>query len=532
MPKSYKREKPTGDYDFVIIGSGMSGIGVAAMLAREGRRCLVLERHYTPGGFTHVFKRRGYEWDVGIHYIGEVNRPGSGLSRMFNYITDGSLEWADMGEVYDRIFFGKQRYDLVKGADNFKAKLKEYFPDHDDQRAIDRYVNLIREASSAARPLFTTRALPPLARRLTGGLLARKTQPFLRRTTREVLEELTSNEELIGVLTGQYGDYGLPPGQSSFLMHAMVARHYLNGGAYPVGGSSRIFEAVEPVIESAGGEVFVCAEVEHIIVEGGRATGVRMADGTEIRAPRIISSAGVHVTYGQLLAGEPKAASMSQAMEKLEPSAAHLCLYVGFQHRPEELQLPKSNFWIYPDHYNHDENLARYLADPDSAEFPLVYISFPAAKDPDFQNRYPGRSTIEIITLGDYQRFRQWEAKPWKKRGEDYTAYKEQIARRLLAKLYEYLPQLEGKVDYYELSTPLTTQHFINYPHGEIYGLASTPGRFDSRAISVFGPVKNLFLTGQDIATCGVGGALAAAMITASAIVSPQLPKKIMAKAR
>tara|TARA_R110002167_G_scaffold298459_1_gene502762 strand:- start:1351 stop:1485 length:135 start_codon:yes stop_codon:yes gene_type:complete len=38
---------------------------------------LVLEQHYTAGGFTHVFKRKGYEWDVGIHYIGEVQRENS-----------------------------------------------------------------------------------------------------------------------------------------------------------------------------------------------------------------------------------------------------------------------------------------------------------------------------------------------------------------------------------------------------------------------------------------------------------------------
>ena len=58
------------------------------------------------------------------------------------------------------------------------------------------------------------------------------------KTTYEVLSSITSNEKLIGVLTGQWGDHGLTPKESSFMMHAMIANHYFDGGNYPVGGSS------------------------------------------------------------------------------------------------------------------------------------------------------------------------------------------------------------------------------------------------------------------------------------------------------
>ena len=84
MAKSYKQEKPGDEYEYLIIGSGMSGIALAAILAKEGKKCLILERHYEPGGFTHTFKRRNYEWDVGVHYVGQVHRSGSTLNTMFN----------------------------------------------------------------------------------------------------------------------------------------------------------------------------------------------------------------------------------------------------------------------------------------------------------------------------------------------------------------------------------------------------------------------------------------------------------------
>ena len=75
---SYKQAEIAGDFDAIVIGSGMGGLTVAALLAKHGgKRVLVLERHYTAGGFTHSFRRPGYEWDVGVHYIGQVMDPAS-----------------------------------------------------------------------------------------------------------------------------------------------------------------------------------------------------------------------------------------------------------------------------------------------------------------------------------------------------------------------------------------------------------------------------------------------------------------------
>jgi phytoene dehydrogenase-like protein len=68
------------------------------------------------------------------------------------------------------------------------------------------------------------------------------------RTTADVLSKLTWNKELIGVLAAQWGNYGLPPQQSSFAVHATIAHHYFEGASYPVGGASRIAETIAPVI--------------------------------------------------------------------------------------------------------------------------------------------------------------------------------------------------------------------------------------------------------------------------------------------
>jgi len=189
------------------------------------------------------------------------------------------------------------------------------------------------------------------------------------------------------VLTGQYGDYGLPPGEASWFMHAMLVGHYLNGAAYPVGGSSRIAATILPGIERAGGAVVTSAEVVRILVEDGRAMGVRLAGGEEVRAPIVISDAGVALTFGPLLAPEVAArANVAPTVPGAAPSFAHVSLYVGLRHDGRRSPFP-ANRWIYP-HHDHDHNVARYVADPD-APLPVTYLSFPSAKDPDFTRRFP-----------------------------------------------------------------------------------------------------------------------------------------------
>ena len=87
---------------------------------------------------------------------------------------------------------------------------------------------------------------------------------------------------------------------------------------------------------------------------------------------------------------------------------------------------------------------------------------------------------------------------------------------RLLDELERYVPAVKGNINYWELSTPVSTQHFTNHPRGEIYGLAHTPGRFNARWLGARTPIRNLLLTGQDVTTCGVSGAMFGGVIAAS----------------
>ena len=503
-------------YDAIVIGSGLGGLTTAALMAKAGKKVLVLERHYTAGGFTHSFKRRGYEWDVGVHYIGEVHNPYSPLRRVFDVITDGHLQWARMDDVYDKIIIADTQYNFVAGAANFRDELLKSFPN--GRKQIDAYLKHIRAATNSLPAHLGQRYLPtglqPLAQKLGSN--------YFSRTTKSVMADFIQDPKLASVLCGQWGDYGLPPAQSSFAMHAVVAQHYLGGGNFPIGGASQIARHIEPVIQHTGGAVVVSAEVEQIMVEGDRAIGVRMANGDEILSAKVISAAGVHNTYSKLM---PDAVGtrlkLRDKLSALKPSVAHLGLYVGLHGTAKDLKLEQANKWVYQD-YDHDTSLAQFMALPTAdkrTKSPLNYISFPSSKDPAWDGHYPGKSTIDVISLAPYEWFKKWADKPWKNRGADYDDFKAMLAEKLLADVYKHAPQARGKVDYFELSTPLSTAHFNNYAQGQVYGLEHTPERFAQSWVKPHTPIKGLYLTGQDILFCGVASAMMSGVMTATAVL-------------
>ena len=514
--KRYRSTRVDADYDVIVIGSGIGGLCSAALLSQMGKKVLVLEQHYTAGGFTHAYEREGYEWDVGVHYIGDMGRKSQGRG-LFDYISGGQLKWAEMDPVYDRIILGDEHFDFVAGKENFKNSLKQQFPD--DTVAIDQYVDLVTTTTKYMAAVSQTKAMPRPLAKLMSLSSKNKFPDYALDSSYNVLKGLTDNEKLIGVLCGQWGDHGCPPKESVFLMHALIAGHYFNGGFYPVGGASKIAETIIPQIQVSGGDVLTYADVQEILIVDDRAVGVEMVDGHCLYADYIISNAGVVNTFTKLL---PAAISdkfgYRDSVQSLATSMSHGGMYIGLRGTADELQLPKTNLWIYLDQH-HDENVAALRKDP-SAPLPLVYVSFPSAKDPNFQRRHPGRSTIEIV-IGpcDFEQYRQWADKTWGKRGDDYEALKADLSERMLAALYKQLPHLQGKIDYSEVSTPLSTNHFCRYKQGEAYGLAHTKARFEQEWLTPKTRVKGLYLTGQDLISCGVVGALMAGMVTAMSVV-------------
>ncbi|HJL16570.1 MAG TPA: NAD(P)/FAD-dependent oxidoreductase [Sandaracinaceae bacterium LLY-WYZ-13_1] len=511
--KVWSKTIPDGPWDYVVVGSGMGGMTTAALLSKLGKRVLVLEQHYVAGGFTHVFKRPGFHWDVGVHAVGEVTEH-SLTGRLLRSLTDGELEWASLGPVYDEFHFPDGFHiDFPDSPARFRQNLLDAFPD--EREAIDGYLHLARSVAKSMKTYYLARMAPSAVGRFTDELFGRKAQRYLTMRTKDVVAELTDDPRLAALFTAQWGYYGSTPSRSSFAIQALVVKHFAHGGYYPVGGASRIAETLLGTVAKAGGWTAIRADVKRILVEDGAAVGVELGDGRRIESGRVVSAAGVASTVRRLLPPPWCDEAWARSVEALPPAPAHVCLYLGFEGDIRKAGASGANKWFYE---TWDMEADAWDVSPDAETLgpaPVLYCSFPSLKDPAHDPGERERHTGEIVTFVPYEVFEPWKDARWKKRGEAYEAFKERMKDRLLRQFFEHVPELEPMLVFAELSTPVSTEHFVRPVQGSIYGIEPTPNRFANRWLRPRAPIRNLFFSGSEVATVGVIGAMMGGVLAA-----------------
>ena len=509
VDRPWSNDIPEGTWDYIVIGSGIGGMTVAALLSKIGRRVLVLEQHNIPGGFTQTFKRPGYRWDVGVHLVGEMTErslPG----RLMMSLTGGRLEWESVGEIYDEFNFPDGfTIQFPNSREAFRETLVDYFPG--ERQAIDSYLNLVNGAARSSAKLLQTRAMPWFLPAGSTKKVEEEATSHIVATTDEVLRSLTDDAHLRSVLAAQWGYYGVTPRRSSFAMHALMVQHFMHGAYYPVGTAASIAPALLATVSGAGGWTAVRRAVEHIIVRNGRVVGVALEDGTEIASKRVISAAGALPTSDMLEQGLPGADSGDW-----EAGPAHLSLYLGFKGEVAASGAQRYCQWFYE---SWDMEISRWeiASDQVPGRARVLFCSFPSIKDPQHDPGTDNKHTGEIITFVPWEAFGRWTDTKWKRRGADYEEFKRALTEQMLKQYGEHYPGLVGMVDHAELSTPLSTNHFARSPRGSVYGLETTPRRFQDPSLGPRTSIKGLYLGGVDTSTPGVTGGLMGGVLAAMA---------------
>lgn len=518
----YNLKKVPTNIDTIVIGSGIGGLSCAAYLSRVGKKVLVLEQHYIAGGCMHSFEEKGVEHETGIHYIGNIEK----RKKVLDLITDTPIEWCKMGEkhngVYDEIYIEDRKYLFRTGEENFIKDLSDRFPG--EEKNIRNYIKLIKEV--AKKDIFFN--IKIIRSEIVLYLLKLYLKywdtdyyKYVNMSAYDGISLFTNNEELKAVLGGQFGDYGPTPKKANFFIHASIVNHYLEGGYFPRGGSGIIAKKIIPVIEKAGGRVLVGKKVNSILQDlNGDVFGVEMESGDRIRCKNVVSGVGLSNTFNNLI--EPESKEVKKYLElnkKIGPSTGFIYCFVNLKGNPDELELRDSNLWIYPNK-DYDKMLEDFEKNILKNPMPL-FIACTCAKDSDWSNRYPDKSSAIILTLGKKEWFEEWENEKCMKRNLDYQDLKEELGKRMLEEgLYKYYPKTKGKVENIEIGTPLTNQFYLGAVSGEGYGLDSNVYRF-SNAFDLKPEIdiKNLYLTGQDVCTLGFTGALMGGVLTAHSIL-------------
>ena len=302
----------------------------------------------------------------------------------------------------------------------------------------------------------------------------------------------------------------------------MVMGHYLEGAAYPVGGASAIAKGIVPAIEAAGGDARAGAAVSELVIEDGKAVGVLTSAGQEFRSDTIVSAIGAGETVKHLLPDDLRQGDWAKEISTFKPSICHFEVYIGFEGDISKHGATRANHWFYETWDTNDAIWSGSADDP----LQMVFVSFPSLKDPEHDPGPAERHTGDMMVLADWSAVAEFADGGAAERPSEWAALKARIEAQMLAFFTRKFPALAPLITYHELGTPLATAAFTGHNEGGFYGIETTPRRMLSEAFNARTPIPGLFLSGQDVLSPGIAGALAGGLFGAAAI-DPRVFQKL-----
>ena len=473
-------------YDALIIGAGIGGLTTAALLAHDGYRVAVLEGHIEPGGCASSYRRTrpdgtSYVFDVGATLFGGFQIGGAHdwvarrLSLRFPVVP---LEPAMQVWLPDRVV---TRYG---DPDAWREERMRAFPAQ--AVAAERFWQN-QEAIAAIAWRFAARH-PPMPLETTGDLLG--LIPTLRP---EMIGLLAHIERTVGHELRRYRltdpalrafidaqlliSAQVPADECAWLFGSVALDLARQGVFYAEGGAWSIARTLADAFIRDGGELRYRTWVGQILVEGGCAVGVRLADGEELRARQII--AGQTVGDVARLLGEAAPHRLLHVMKTTPESWGAFTLYLGV----DEPQIPTG----IPAHHQ----VVRRYGEP-LGEGNTAFISLHPAHD---TSRAPAGQ--RAVTISTHTRVGPW----WAARAAGQTAYRERKARwaeDLITAAERVLPGLRGHIRYQQAGTPVSFQRYTRRERGMVGGLGQRPTQSGFRSLGARATgVPGLWLVGD-----------------------------------
>ena len=511
------------NYDAIIIGAGIGGLACAASLSLIGKKVLLLEQHRICGGYLQNYRRKHWNWDVGLHYMTDM-APGNPYRRLLDHLTRNRITFTRLPLQFQKLIFGDFDYTVLNNSQQMKQQLQNDF--RSQQSEIDTYWEYMERISANLRYYLACKRYSPTVAQLLLPLFSLKYSRFKNKTHQEVLDELFTDPRLKKILSFTWPTLGSPPDESSFIIHALSQDHIFNGTYYPNGGGKFLIESFLSTILENGGEILMKTRVNQICVSNKRAAGIVCNQDQFIAADQVVSAIGIPETVNRLLSPDAVPKTLKKSIARHRLSFSCILLAVGLQGDISKLKIDHGSYRIFSD------NMFKLANDPSIEQWdpPSVFISLPSQHKNAHKDT--NHHTLHIITNINYDFFARWENSQLGQRGPEYTALKEKITADLLGILEKTIPGIRKFIAFTDLSTPLTNEHYVHRENGAIYGLQLTPQRMFDMNLVPKTKIKGLYFSGADIFAHGIVQGIASGILTAGVCSNENLFSRFLKSAQ
>ena len=446
------------DWDVIVIGSGIGGLVTASQLAAKGAKTLVLERYLIPGGSGGSFRREGYTFDVGASMIFGFGEKGH-TNLLTRALDDVGQRCATVPDAVQLEYHLPDGLTMAvdRDYDDFITRMSARFPH--EAKGIRAFYETCWQVFRCldAMPLLSLEDPAYLAKVFFKAPLAclglARWLPF---NVGDVAKKHIKDEDLLRLIDMECFCWSVMPADRTPMINAgmVFSDRHAGGINYPKGGVGVIAEKLVAGLEANGGEIRYKHRVTNVLIEQGQAVGVRLADGEELRAKRIVSNAtrwdtfaGEGSAQSTLVGPEHTPAAETTWRKRYQPSSSFLSLHLGVDAS------------VVPDGFHCHHLLLENWAEME-AEQGVVFVSMPSLLDPSLAPA--GRHILHTFTQSD---MRYWKGLS----PSAYAEKKQQDADRLIDRLEALLPGLKSAIKFKEIGTPRTHRRFLGRMGGS-YG--------------------------------------------------------------
>ncbi len=492
-------------YDYIVVGSGISGLTMSLLLAMSGHKVLLIEKSPIIGGSLSRFTRKGIPFDTGFHFTGGLHEGGI-LSDILKLLgLQDAIEPIFMpGSSQNRFVFeshGKS-FEHPNGVENITERFKGYFPT--EIQAIDRYFEKIQSVCARTPSL-----------NLRENVIAPPTleEDYISLDT--VLKGLTSNELLRGLLSGYAMCYGVRPAEMSFANHSRVVQSFYESIAFVKDGGDGFVNAFRQKLEQYDVTIRCGTYITELAdIQDSKVGRFVLNSGEEVCADSCIFT--IHPK--EILAVLPPkqySKAFANRIAAFEPSVGLFSAFATFKAGYDDPAPDTSVLSIFPDA---DVN---NLLDPAYKGAPALVM----VKSPNGGNGSKGNKGICIVEPSFPDQVADWFDSERGNRPQGYLDYKNGRVEAIKEHLFRVAPEYRDTLDFLDAGSMLTFKDYLCSPDGSAYGIKQKMGQFNLVGKL---PLHNLFAAGQSSLQPGIIGAMMSSLIVGRAIVGKEQYGKLL----